>query len=38
MHNDAFDHLLIAQARHEGLTLITDNKKLQDYGISVLAA
>ncbi len=27
----------LAQAKVEGLTLITDNKKLQDYGISVLA-
>jgi PIN domain nuclease of toxin-antitoxin system len=37
LHQDAFDHMLIAQAKLEGLTLITDNKKLQDYGISVLA-
>lgn len=27
----------LAQAKLEGFTLITDNKKLQDYGISVLA-
>jgi hypothetical protein len=30
--------MLIAQTKVEGFTLITDNKKLQDYGISVLAA
>lgn len=35
-HNDPFDRLLVAQADVEGLTLVTHDKRLQDYHISIL--
>lgn len=31
-HKDPFDRLLVAQARIEGLTLLTADQNLQDYG------
>ncbi|HQA18800.1 MAG TPA: type II toxin-antitoxin system VapC family toxin [Novosphingobium sp.] len=31
-HRDPFDRLLIATARHEGLTLLTHDVRLADYG------
>ena len=34
-HRDPFDRLLIATARHEGLTLLTDDSRLGEYGPSV---
>lgn len=37
-HQDPFDHLLLAQARHEGLTLVTSDRRLHGYGIATLAA
>lgn len=35
IHRDPFDRLLIAQARTEGLTLLTVDERLADYGPSV---
>ena len=35
-HNDPFDRLLVAQAQVEGLTLVTDDGKLQMYGVDLL--
>lgn len=35
IHNDPFDRILIAQARNEGLTLLTSDKRLKEYGESV---
>jgi PIN domain nuclease of toxin-antitoxin system len=33
-HRDPFDRLLVAQARHEGLTLISRDGVFDDYGIT----
>lgn len=35
-HRDPFDRLLIAQARHEGLTLVTADARLHAYDVAVL--
>ena len=35
-HRDPFDRLLVAQARTEGLILVTGDKKLAEYGIPIL--
>ena len=35
-HQDPFDHILLAQALEEGLTLITHDTKLQAYAVSLL--
>jgi PIN domain nuclease of toxin-antitoxin system len=35
LHGDPFDRMLVAQARAEGLTLMTRDRRLQDYGIPV---
>lgn len=35
-HSDSFDHMLIAQARTEGLTLVTQDPKLQLYDLPIL--
>ena len=37
-HKDPFDHMLVAQARLEDLTLVTHDKALGLYGIPVLWA
>ncbi|GAB3906587.1 type II toxin-antitoxin system VapC family toxin [Kibdelosporangium lantanae] len=37
-HNDPFDRLLIAQARIEGLTLVTADHFIQMYDVPTLAA
>lgn len=37
-HRDPFDRLLVAQARYEGLTLITADKKLGAYDVRLLSA
>ena len=37
-HEDPFDRLLIAQARHEGLTIVTADPVFQAYGVSVVDA
>lgn len=36
VHRDPFDHMLLAQARVEGLTLVTHDRMLGDYGVPVL--
>lgn len=38
IHRDPFDRLLVAQARVEGLTLVTRDAALARYGIPILAA
>jgi PIN domain nuclease of toxin-antitoxin system len=35
-HKDPFDRMLIAQARHEGLLLVTQDRAFHAYGITVL--
>ena len=35
-HRDPFDRLLIAQAHHEGLTMVTHDAAFATYGIAVL--
>lgn len=37
-HRDPFDRLLIAQARHEGLTVVTADRRFAAYDIPVIAA
>ena len=36
IHKDPFDRMLIAQSLHEGLILITDDKNILKYDISVV--
>lgn len=38
VHQDPFDRLLAAQARVEGLTLVTREARLSQYGVPVLTA
>ena len=35
-HKDPFDRLLIAQARHEGLTLVSGDKPIRAYDVKTL--
>jgi PIN domain nuclease of toxin-antitoxin system len=35
-HRDPFDRLLVAQARHEGLTLVTADTRLHAYDVAVI--
>lgn len=35
-HRDPFDRLLIAQALHENLTLVTHDRRLAAYGAPIL--
>jgi PIN domain nuclease of toxin-antitoxin system len=37
-HDDPFDRLLIAQALHEGLTVVTSDTAFDDYDVGVLDA
>jgi PIN domain nuclease of toxin-antitoxin system len=37
-HEDPFDRMLIAQALAEGLTIVTHDKRFEDYGVTLLAA
>jgi PIN domain nuclease of toxin-antitoxin system len=37
-HRDPFDRMLIAQARHEGLTLITRDPDIARYDVAILRA
>ena len=34
-HDDPFDRMLIAQANSEGLTLLTSDYRLRDYGVNI---
>ena len=36
VHRDPFDHMLVAQAMHEGLVLMTRDEQLKPYGSHVL--
>ncbi len=36
LHRDPFDRMLVAQARVEGLVVITTDPKIADYGAEVL--
>lgn len=38
LHRDPFDRMLVAQARTEGLVLVTRDKALHDYDVPVLPA
>jgi PIN domain nuclease of toxin-antitoxin system len=35
-HRDPFDRLLVVQAQHEGLTLVTADERLRAYDVAVL--
>lgn len=37
-HKDPFDRMLVAQAQAEGLTIVTADAEISDYGVQVLAA
>jgi PIN domain nuclease of toxin-antitoxin system len=37
-HRDPFDRLLIAQARQEGLTIVTADKRFSSYDVEVIDA
>lgn len=37
-HRDPFDRLLVAQARSEGLTLVTADRRIADYDVSTIDA
>ena len=37
-HDDPFDRMLIAQALAEGLTIVTRDKRFDDYKVSLLPA
>ena len=37
-HNDPFDRILVAQAKVEGLTLVTRDKDMKKYGVPFVAA
>ena len=37
-HKDPFDRTLVAQARHEGLTLVSRDPQMKQYDVTVLAA
>ncbi|MBC8091793.1 MAG: type II toxin-antitoxin system VapC family toxin [Pseudonocardia sp.] len=38
LHGDPFDRMLIAQARVEGLTLVTADRKISAYDVPILSA
>jgi PIN domain nuclease of toxin-antitoxin system len=38
IHRDPFDRMLVAQARCEGLTLVTGDSRCQQYDVAVLPA
>jgi len=33
LHRDPFDRILVAQARVEGLTIVTDDDRIRSYGV-----
>jgi PIN domain nuclease of toxin-antitoxin system len=35
-HGDPFDRMLVAQARHEGLVLVTADRVMREYPVEVL--
>lgn len=38
VQRDPFDRMLVAQALHEGLTLVTLNDRIQRYDVPILVA
>jgi PIN domain nuclease of toxin-antitoxin system len=38
LHRDPFDRVLVAQARAEGLTVVTADRRVADYDVPVLPA
>lgn len=38
IHRDPFDRMLVAQAQHENLTLVTRDPRCQKYEVGILAA
>ncbi|MEU8256390.1 type II toxin-antitoxin system VapC family toxin [Micromonospora inaquosa] len=38
IHRDPFDRMLVAQALHEGLTLVTRDDRIQKYDVAILVA
>jgi PIN domain nuclease of toxin-antitoxin system len=38
LHRDPFDRILIAQAQHEDLTLVTRDAEIQRYDVALLPA
>ena len=38
LHRDPFDRMLLAQAKADGLTLVTRDERLGDYGVPLLPA
>lgn len=38
LHRDPFDRMLIAQTRHERMTLVTSDAKIARYEVEILAA
>jgi PIN domain nuclease of toxin-antitoxin system len=37
-HDDPFDRMLVAQAQHEGLTLLTSDARIGRYAVAILPA
>jgi PIN domain nuclease of toxin-antitoxin system len=37
-HEDPFDRMLVAQAANDGLTIITHDRRLQQYGVVIIHA
>ena len=37
IHRDPFDRMLVAQAKLEGLVLVTVDKEIAKYGVAVIA-
>jgi PIN domain nuclease of toxin-antitoxin system len=38
LHKDPFDRMIVAQARSEGMTLISADRRLGDYGVPMIVA
>lgn len=38
LHNDPFDRIIVAQAIAEGLTIVTSDRRMREYGVPILAA
>lgn len=38
LHNDPFDRMIVAQAISEGLTIVTTDRRMREYGVPTLAA
>jgi PIN domain nuclease of toxin-antitoxin system len=38
MHRDPFDRMLVAQAQHEGMTLVTRDENIAKYNVTIMDA